>query len=203
MLFLSLPSPSYLPTTLFAIATALFVAIAVTCLPPLALAPLPLPCYPHPLCCSHCRCLCPHCHLPQLLPLPLALLLLTPHPHCHCHCSCHRCHCRLHCLPPSLLLQLPSLLLLHYLSATLVALTPLLGRGGREGRTMPIWCVIPNFGRHCHQYCHHCCCLCHLRDWPGEAGPMKRGLSMPGRWRTLMWWGCCWVCVAGIILHAG
>ena len=114
----------------------------------------------HPLhchCCRHCRCLpttlvtitiallpspslslahphhhCPHHCLPQLSLPPLPFLLLAHHLHHCCHCSCHCCNCHHNCLPPLLSLQLPSLLPLISLPATLVAVTPPLGGGGKD-----------------------------------------------------------------------
>jgi hypothetical protein len=80
-----------LPATLFAIPTALFIAVAVA--RPPTLSPSPLPCRPHPPCCL------PPSLPPQSLLPPSPLLLLASHPRRHCHHSCHRRQCHCHRLP--------------------------------------------------------------------------------------------------------
>jgi hypothetical protein len=94
-----LPSPASSPATLVAIATSLFVAIAVAHPPPLS--PLPSPCLPHPLCplppssplqfpsslpttAAAAAIALVVTHLPLQLPSLLPLLSLAHHPCCHC-----------------------------------------------------------------------------------------------------------------------
>jgi hypothetical protein len=121
-----------LPTTLVAIPIALFVAVAITCPPPLlplavpSLLPLPL------LACQPCPCYSPATLIavaialfdavavawPQpLLPSPLPSLSQLPLPALHPYC-----HCSLLCLPTSLLSLLPLLPLIRSSTMSLTTL---------------------------------------------------------------------------------
>ncbi len=154
------------------------------------MSPSPLPCRPHPLCRSppSSPSQFPSSSTPTVVSAAIALVVTRPAPS----------------LPSPLLLPplpSPSLLLATFVAVAIAlfvasaftCLPPLLplcrlgwGRGGpyRSG-------VRSYFARHC-QCCHHRRRLCRLRNCPGRAGQMTRGIPMPGRQLAPTWWGCCW-----------